>query len=58
MEITLPTGDSVLSQLNIESHSISQIKVHWKRSHYRAAINWLTQYRPPLVVQKSIVLRN
>lgn len=42
-----PPGEDVLAQLGIDPTTIKLIKPHWKRTHYRAISNWLTQYQPP-----------
>ena len=42
-----PPGEDVLAQLGIDPTTIKSIKPHWKRTHYRAISNWLTQYQPP-----------
>ncbi len=42
------SGASVLEQLGIDNTSLRSLKPRWKRSHYRAVMNWLTKYSPPL----------
>lgn len=37
------TGEVVLAELALDSASIKSIKPRWKRTHYRAVINWLTK---------------
>lgn len=37
------TGEVVLAELGIEPSAIKSIKPRWKRTHYRAVINWLTK---------------
>jgi hypothetical protein len=39
-----PTEESVLAKLSIEPETIKSIKPRWKRTQYRAVINWLTRY--------------
>ncbi|MBD1832917.1 tetratricopeptide repeat protein [Cyanobacteria bacterium FACHB-472] len=46
MSDILPSGESVLAELGIDSVAIKFIQPHWKRTHYRAVINWLTKYKP------------
>lgn len=41
-----PPGEEILGELGIDSASIKFIKPHWKRTHYRAVVNWLTKYKP------------
>lgn len=41
-----PTGESVLADIDIDSAAIKFIKPSWKRTHYRAVVNWLTKYKP------------
>lgn len=43
-EIT-PPGKYILDQLNLDSSSLKSIELTRKR-HYRAAINWLSNYQP------------
>lgn len=40
-----PSAEPVLAKLGIETSVIKSIKPQWKRTHYRAAINWLTKYK-------------
>ena len=42
----LPSGESVLEQLSIDISNIKSIKPKWKRTHYIAIVNWLTEYQP------------
>ena len=42
----LPPSDSVLKQLGIEPSNIKSITPRWKRTQYRAIINWLSKYKP------------
>jgi tetratricopeptide (TPR) repeat protein len=37
-------SELVLAKLGIEPAAIKSIKPRWKRTHYRAVINWLTKY--------------
>ncbi|MBD2540731.1 tetratricopeptide repeat protein [Coleofasciculus sp. FACHB-SPT36] len=46
MSDILPSGKSVLAELGINSEAIKLIQPHWKRTHYRAVVNWLTKYNP------------
>ena len=41
----LPSGKSILEQLSIDPSNIKSIQPRWKRSNYRAIINWLTKYK-------------
>ncbi len=45
MSNVTPSGESVLAELAIDSAAIKFIKPHWKRTHYRAVVNWLTKYK-------------
>ncbi|MHC5779844.1 tetratricopeptide repeat protein [Nostoc sp.] len=38
--------NSLLETLEININNIKSIKPNWKRTHYRAVINWLTKYKP------------
>jgi tetratricopeptide (TPR) repeat protein len=43
----IPDSESVLVALGIDSVALKSTKMpRWKRTHYRAAINWLTKYKP------------
>ncbi|MBD2085722.1 tetratricopeptide repeat protein [Coleofasciculus sp. FACHB-542] len=46
MSNILPPSESVLAELGINSEAIKLIQPHWKRTHYRAVVNWLTKYKP------------
>jgi tetratricopeptide (TPR) repeat protein len=43
---TLPPPESVLANLGIDPAQIKFIKPRWKRTHYRAIVNWITKYQP------------
>ena len=47
-EDILLSGDSVLASLGIDSSQVKSIKPRWKRTHYRAIVNWITKYQPDL----------
>ncbi|OKH30885.1 hypothetical protein NIES2119_29885 [[Phormidium ambiguum] IAM M-71] len=38
--------EPVIVKIGIEASAIKSIKPQWKRTHYRAIINWLTKYEP------------
>lgn len=42
----IPPAALILTKLAIEPCTLKYIKPRWKRTHYRAAINWLTKYKP------------
>jgi hypothetical protein len=44
MERLIPSGDSILAELGIEQATLKVITPKWKRTQYRAVINWLTKY--------------
>ncbi|MBD2491350.1 tetratricopeptide repeat protein [Aulosira sp. FACHB-615] len=46
MKSVIPSGRSVLEQINIDIGSLKNIKPSSKRSHYRAVNNWLEKYQP------------
>lgn len=39
-------GEHILTQLNLNPTILKSVEPRWKRSHYRAAINWLRSYQP------------
>lgn len=41
-----PPGESVLADMGINPATIKFIKPRWKRSHYRAVLNWISEYKP------------
>ena len=41
-----PSSESILAELGIEPTKLKSIKPRWKRTQYRAIINWLTKYKP------------
>ncbi|NEQ39306.1 MAG: tetratricopeptide repeat protein [Okeania sp. SIO3I5] len=41
-----PNGELVLREISLESETIKSIKPRWKRTQYRAVVNWLTEYKP------------
>ncbi|WP_324236164.1 tetratricopeptide repeat protein [Okeania sp.] len=41
-----PRVELVLEKIGLESTTIKSIKPRRKKSHYRAVINWLTEYKP------------
>ncbi len=45
--IMIPYSDSVLAEVGIAPSELKSIKPHWKRTQYRAIVNWLTKYQPP-----------
>lgn len=42
----LPPVEFVLERLDIDSKAIKSIKPRWQRSHYRAVLNWISEYKP------------
>ena len=44
MERLIPSSDSVLAELGIDRTDLKSIKPRWKRTQYRAIVNWLTKY--------------
>jgi tetratricopeptide (TPR) repeat protein len=42
----VPSGESMLAELGLNQTTLKFIKPRWKRTHYRAVINWLTKYQP------------
>jgi hypothetical protein len=42
-----PSGDLVLAELGIDPTDLKSIKPRWKRTQYRAIVNWLANYKPP-----------
>ncbi len=44
--VTIPSGDSILETLDLDTTKIKSIKPFSKRTQYRAIINWLTKYQP------------
>jgi tetratricopeptide (TPR) repeat protein len=46
-EVDITSSDeSLLAELGIDPTALKSIKPRWKRTHYRAVINWLTKYQP------------
>ncbi len=43
-----PSDEAVIANLGIQPTEIKSIKPSWKRSQYRAVINWLTKYNPAI----------
>ena len=41
-----PDSELVLREISLESATIKSIKPRRKRSHYRAVVNWLMEYKP------------
>jgi len=41
-----PPGESLLAELGIDKATLKSIRPIWKRTHYRAVINWLLKYKP------------
>ncbi|WP_353933032.1 tetratricopeptide repeat protein [Okeanomitos corallinicola TIOX110] len=41
----LPSDKSILDHLSINPSDIKSIKPRWKRTQYRAIVNWLTKYQ-------------
>jgi hypothetical protein len=41
-----PADELVLDKFSIDPATIKSIKPRWKRTQYRAVINWLTKYNP------------
>ena len=41
-----PSIELVLEKIGLESATIKSIKPRIKKSHYRAVLNWLTEYKP------------
>lgn len=41
----IPPSALVLAKIGIETSVVKSIKPCWKRTHYRAVINWLTKYK-------------
>ncbi|NEQ39307.1 MAG: tetratricopeptide repeat protein [Okeania sp. SIO3I5] len=41
-----PTPELVLEKIGLDSATIKSIKPSWKRTQYRAVVNWLTEYKP------------
>lgn len=46
MHSILPSGKSTLVKLGISLDLLKTVVLPWRRSHYRAIINWLTKYEP------------
>lgn len=42
-------SELVLAKLDLDPAAIKSIKPRWKRTHYRAVINWLTKYEPQAI---------
>lgn len=42
----LPSSQAILAEIDLRPTQIRQAAPAWKRTHYRAAINWLTRYTP------------
>ncbi|MBD1904700.1 hypothetical protein NDI37_02650 [Funiculus sociatus GB2-A5] len=40
------SGESILTKVGIAPAEVKFIKPSWKRTQYRAVINWLTKYKP------------
>lgn len=38
------SAEPVLAKIGIDASAIKSLKPYWKRTHYRAIINWLTKY--------------
>ncbi|NEZ54449.1 tetratricopeptide repeat protein [Adonisia turfae] len=47
MHNSIAAGESLLITLGIAPEQLKAIKSHWKRTHFRAVVNWLTKYQPP-----------
>ena len=43
--VVIPSGELVLAELGIDPQALKSIKPYWKRTHYRAIINWITNYQ-------------
>ncbi len=41
-----PSRDLVLAELGINPADLKSIKPHWKRTQYRAIVNWIANYKP------------
>ncbi|WP_250565906.1 hypothetical protein [Adonisia turfae] len=44
-EDILPSGKTILAELEIEQLTVRNIKPRSKRTHYRAILNWIVYYR-------------
>jgi nucleoside phosphorylase/tetratricopeptide (TPR) repeat protein len=52
MDELSPVGEQILAQINLDSSVLKSLEPRSKRTHYRAAINWLQSYRPELEQSK------
>ena len=53
-----PLGEYILAQLNLNSRTLKSLEIGGNRSHYRAAINWISNYQPQSDESKSQQVRN
>ncbi|MDJ0799092.1 MAG: hypothetical protein QNJ51_20110 [Calothrix sp. MO_167.B12] len=44
-ESIIPPSDLILTELDIDPSIIKSIKPRWKRTQYRAVVNWITKYK-------------
>lgn len=58
MSKVTPIGENILVQLNLNSRALKSLEIGGNRSHYRAAINWISSYQPQLDEPKSQQVRN
>ena len=53
-----PLGEYILAQLNLSSLTLKSLEIGGNRSHYRAAINWISSYCPQSDESKLQQVRN
>jgi nucleoside phosphorylase len=58
MSKVTPLGEYILAQLNLNSRTLKSLEIGGNRSHYRAAINWISNYQPQSDESKSQQVRN
>ncbi len=46
MNQLIPSSESLLAEIGIEQAILKLITPKWKRTQYRAVINWVTKYKP------------
>ena len=42
------SNNPLLNSLGLQQEAIKSVTPYWKRVHYRAVVNWLTQYKAPI----------
>lgn len=42
----IPSSENILSNIGIDPMTVQSIRPRWKRSQYKAVVQWLTEYKP------------